>query len=638
MKFYRTWANIWPMKRSVPARYLLIPSAFLIVSLLFLTRSFIKTERFSGIVGNISYIGHSTLPSRLAPARTRDVKIFFNGIEFNFTPFSRLNIVTSDGIDHPLDLLEFTVESDRLVLEFKNNVSLLFISDIQTKKVTLLPGLPLTIPPINEVALPAQTMEGFALVREDKTDLTKMVGENENYYVTFPSDTVINLEEKRINLNVSNNIIKSIVLEETLTGSGRTLQDWYEQEGSLLNSTIYRTSLTQYTDKALQSLQNHLDTRTGLITRPDEERSTYFSEKGLIAYVVGAIPRGQYNNAVSALQVGATLQTSQMTYLGSTFFDDVVNKGNALIVNDWKRAQEFEDQLAALDKSLFSQRDLLNYFDTQYNLYKRAEDLYRFALGSIEGDEDFDRLLGRLDIILNFLSLNPDRPYPPELESLLEIMEERTFWIKDDLFLFNDQGIAELDASLEYGKLIVDNGEILGDPLLQASGWKFVLSCLKYSDIDGYIPRRLIYSDQNEPEEEGRIPPEQLYEILNDSRYTPRRISLKTQLGAGAWAVTASSKLSVQSTPRETVINVDFPIGSEHYFMIKGVAPFTELHLHGIRWKSDNSFQRYYAGWFYDESKRTLYVKIRHRNATETVKLFHYDRTAPSAGAATASP
>jgi hypothetical protein len=188
-----------------------------------------------------------------------------------------------------------------------------------------------------------------------------------------------------------------------------------------------------------------------------------------------------------------------------------------------------------------------------------------------------------------------------------------------------------LEYTLEYGKLLTTYADILDDDQLQASGWKFILSCLKYSDINGYIPKRIVYTDQTEPEQEGFIPPEQLYTLLNDSRYNPRRESLRQQLGAGSWTFTASSKLTVKSTPRETVINVDFLIGSEHYFMIKGIPPFTELQMHEIRWKSDKSFQRYSDGWLYDSAKNTLYVKIKHRRATETIKILHYDPNATKA-------
>ncbi|MBN2625870.1 MAG: hypothetical protein JXA95_04320, partial [Spirochaetales bacterium] len=264
------------MKTGIPRKFLLAPLLLILVSLFFLTRHFIELDRFSGIVGNINYVGRRTTGSLLSPVKTINLSLSFNGMKFDFTPFSQLVITTSDGIKHPLVLQEYSVENDRINVKFDKDVSLIFISDIHSKKVTLLPNLPLTIPPINEVTLPAGAVSGFTLERERGSDLFKLSNDTENYYVTIPSDTVMDLENNQVYLNVSNNIIKSIVLEETLSGTGRSLADWYDKEGALLNSMIYRTSLGQFMDRVDLSLQNHLDTRTGLITRPDEDNSTYF--------------------------------------------------------------------------------------------------------------------------------------------------------------------------------------------------------------------------------------------------------------------------------------------------------------------------------------------------------------------------
>lgn len=609
------------------SRNFLAPLLFFLAALYFLTLHFIKMDGFSGVVGNINYEGQRTIGSLLAPAKIKKMNVSFNGIDFNFSLFSKLIITTSDSINHPLTLQDYIIENDRITLKYNKNVSLIFISDIHSKKVTLLPNLPLTIPPINEVTLPAKTLPGFSLEQEEASELYRLTMEEENYYITIPTDTELDLKKGSIYLNVSNNIIKSIVLEETLSGTGRSLHDWYDNEGTLLNNTIYRTSLNQYLDSCIQSLQNHLDTRTGLIAKNDDSNSSYFSEDALASFVVGAIPRGQYNSVVSMLGSGVSRQSSQMTYFSSPFFDDIVNKGNALMVEDWRKSAKYQDSLTRRDPNLFNEKNLVDYFGSQYDLYKLIPELFEFSTVGINNDDDFESLIGRLDIQLNYLSNFPDQNREGSVEKIIEILNSRTFWIKDDLLLFDNQGIAQIESTLIFGQLLIDYSQILNDEKLLASGWKFILSCLKYSDINGYLPQQIVYSNQSDPEKEGSLPPEYLYMLLNESSYNPRRMSLKNQLGAGAWAFTASSKLSVQSTPRETVINVDFPIGSEHYFIIRGVSPFHQLSMHNTAWKSDSSFQRYSDGWVYDKAKNTLFIKIKHRRATETIKLTHYVQT-----------
>ena len=47
--------------------------------------------------------------------------------------------------------------------------------------------------------------------------------------------------------------------------------------------------------------------------------------------------------------------------------------------------------------------------------------------------------------------------------------------------------------------------------------------------------------------------------------------------------------------------------------------------MNGIRWNGDPNFQRYYAGWYYDQANETLYLKIRHRVKTETIRILYYE-------------
>jgi len=58
---------------------------------------------------------------------------------------------------------------------------------------------------------------------------------------------------------------------------------------------------------------------------------------------------------------------------------------------------------------------------------------------------------------------------------------------------------------------------------------------------------------------------------------------------------------------------------------IRGIKKFNVIYMNGIRWNGDQNFQRYYAGWFYDETAETLYIKIRHRVKTETIRILYYE-------------
>jgi hypothetical protein len=78
---------------------------------------------------------------------------------------------------------------------------------------------------------------------------------------------------------------------------------------------------------------------------------------------------------------------------------------------------------------------------------------------------------------------------------------------------------------------------------------------------------------------------------------------------------------------------VDFPPGAIHHIVIRGIKKFNVLYMNGIRWNGDPNFQRYYAGWFYDQANETLYMKIRHRAETETIRILYYNPEETSSAA-----
>ncbi|MCK5736928.1 MAG: hypothetical protein KAH21_10635, partial [Spirochaetaceae bacterium] len=97
------------------------------------------------------------------------------------------------------------------------------------------------------------------------------------------------------------------------------------------------------------------------------------------------------------------------------------------------------------------------------------------------------------------------------------------------------------------------------------------------------------------------------------------------ELGPGSWSLTGTERFTLRSTPRETTISMDFPTGSIHHIAIKGIKSFNVLYMNGIRWNGDPNFQRYYAGWYYDQINEILYLKIRHRQKTETIRILYYE-------------
>jgi len=609
------------MNSKVLKRFYIAASLYFIIALAFLVLHYFSLERISGVRGDINYIGRSTKASRLRPEKIRNIKVYFNGLELFVTPIHRLKVITSDGITHPLTFEGYSLSDDGIILQFNHEVNLRILSDIHSNKVTLQPDLPLTIPPMERLILPAQWMKGYRLTLED--DLYRLhKGEEDNFYLTMPENTVIKEDARLLDIDVSNNILRDIVLEETLTGSGRTLQDWFEKEGERDLLAAYEGEIQQFSDKTFQSVRSRMDSEGYLNDKAGER---YFSEEAINLLLIESLERGLYQDFQSELQSVTSRNRSRLSSLTAVYLGDIVTQGNNMIASDWRFQTQLNSGLSTEGYRFFDYRGLYTFFNSQLGLYRKTEQLENLAISYQQQPDNYLYQLNRLEFLLEAEEDQPDADRLAAIQEQLEaLLLDNVFWIKEDLLLFDEQGIAQMEASLRLGKMLVQFAPQLSDQQWLLAGRKMVLSALRYSDNLGYIPESLIFNSTGDPEQIGFIRPEHIYHLLSMSDYRPQRIPLTDNLGAGSWVYTGVSKLSISNTPRETVFNVDFPVDASHHMVIRGIKPFTNIYLHGIRWKSDANFQRYSDGWVYDRQKEILYLKVQHRRPTERIQIRYY--------------
>ena len=220
------------------------------------------------------------------------------------------------------------------------------------------------------------------------------------------------------------------------------------------------------------------------------------------------------------------------------------------------------------------------------------------------------------------LSLDDIRGDPDFRRQLLEdFIIERILWINGRLWLLNQDGLVDIESSIYAARFLLAESEISRDSIMRSIGRQLIVSALAYADESGALPAKLDFS--RGVHGEGSIAPEKLYRQVINSRPFPRHVSLSKELGNGSWAITSTDNFKVENSQDETVIFCDFPVGAIHHMAIKGIDSFSLLYMSGIRWRSDPNFERYYAGWAYDEQQRILYVKLRHNVKRESIRILH---------------
>ncbi|MCR5763730.1 MAG: OmpA family protein, partial [Treponema sp.] len=91
------------------------------------------------------------------------------------------------------------------------------------------------------------------------------------------------------------------------------------------------------------------------------------------------------------------------------------------------------------------------------------------------------------------------------------------------------------------------------------------------------------------------------------------------------WAWTCSSGISYKTAPDGVVsITLDFPLENSQYIIITGVPTFhSQIEIQKLRFRTDPKFETYNSsGYAYDEAKKTLFLKSRHKSKTELIRLF----------------
>ncbi len=169
-----------------------------------------------------------------------------------------------------------------------------------------------------------------------------------------------------------------------------------------------------------------------------------------------------------------------------------------------------------------------------------------------------------------------------------------------------------LSESLRCGALFIRAGAVLEKPAIAAMGRGLVVSALGQLRDTGFFPSELEISPKGVTRQTGEEAPEDLYPMVA-GKFFPREIPLSRSLGQGAWIYTAADLSVEAASPSGFTLALGFPVGLPHYFLIRGVKPFSQIRLHDIPWRQDPTYFQYSDGYFYDAPSRTLYMKITPR-------------------------
>lgn len=293
------------------------------------------------------------------------------------------------------------------------------------------------------------------------------------------------------------------------------------------------------------------------------------------------------------------------------------------------------NNLVQMDSSLSMKIENLNY-NMNYSLEKQnltifeSENLASFLLTRSFGKSlsvlnlpskisNFSpTLIQAVGIIETYTSMKQiDKNMSSLLEGSLEkclSLIERSCSIENDILYVNvnNEKLDDL-TTIRIGKALAEYGKQNGNSQAQAAG-NMLVNC------------RIPANEQLEIQKAADI-----YSILmNESTYMPHLKVVKSASVNPMWAWTVAKSVTSTVDAEGTItIATTFPQDATHYMILKNVEPFKEIEIYGLKFRTDPRFESYNSsGYVYDEKTKTLYLKYRHKNETEIVRLI-YKEEAP---------
>jgi len=158
--------------------------------------------------------------------------------------------------------------------------------------------------------------------------------------------------------------------------------------------------------------------------------------------------------------------------------------------------------------------------------------------------------------------------------------------------------------------------------LAGALGNSLLMSALSSMDSNGSLPVEIIFEADTVQPTDSMFSPAEVYPFMSDNNYYPRVVSLRRELGSDIRLWTGAQAVGAVQRADGFEITFDFAAGETEFIVMRGIDPFASLEMYGLTWNGDWRFQNYdVGGWFYDRQRRVLYMKLRHTEKVERIRI-----------------
>jgi len=568
------------MKKSLMTRIIGLAAIYCIVFFVFAILQFSGKGNFNISAGQMTIRGRfaAEIPDRseegiLNAQLAGPVKIFYEGLEINLKEDREkgLTISGDEGvITTTPDSMILTDSAARFILP---GGSALTFNSVNSAR-----GIELQISAefsndVSEITIPV-TPRRSSLIRDN--DQIGILYNGSRFFLTSPGNE---LEEEKITLSKDNTFIsyRHRGKQKIFNPADFILADADNYENVIRNS--YASASTYWNQNA----------------------SFLQSEDDIIALLSGAIQRGGYSTSLYSVSQ-RLLNSPEHSYRSSVYVGGMNNAFRTFSAAENEKLNIIMRATREKTLAFLKEDHVVNYLFSRNNsaLANEVIDVLNQASPQIL---TIDQCAGLLEVFADYRRWRPSNSIDHLTEQMLQL-------ISDNLNRGGENDAVFVSAPDGNGEYNVRLGTALAfwAQMTHNSEWESIGKSLVISALTGSNSGKL-------------------FNVLNLNDYLPKALWI-TDTNMWAWTIAAGIRLTTVSG--NTNLAFSYLPNMTHYVILRGVPPFLRIQIHGLDWRSDTQFERYESsGWIYYAQEQTLVLKLRHRTATENVRLIYREEAPP---------
>jgi len=389
------------------------------------------------------------------------------------------------------------------------------------------------------------------------------------------------------------------------------------------DAATFKAEIAAWRDKAWSGLSSGRWDGERVAWR-GQDGSPAFTEKALAAYLAESLARGSYPDALARAKLGRDRWPDRLSFVTAPFLGGLVPRMQALETADLIEVKRLTQLVQDRSPELFAKESLLHFL-LDRSPFALAQDALRLAAELDPAKLGVRHAIGLLGCVAESRSYLKDEENPfLKLGGAADRVVAAVRKSSDGFFVATEEdGSTDLRLSLLAGAYLVDFGAGTGKDMLVGVGQSLVEGVIGLADDQGFAPAKALVRSGSLGQRTGVLAPEEIYPLFAGNPYYPREVSFYRDVAPGVWAWTCAPQMTVQAQASRYVFTVSFPEGRAHYMAFYGIKQFANIQLYNIDYSPDAEFEIYDAsGYLYRKPSGALYMKMKHKSASEDIKLF----------------